>query len=211
MKISASFLGTKNIAKTLMDLNITDVDYIHVDIMDGKYVKNKTISFHELSNITYYTRKRLDVHLMVLNPLKVIDSYATLNVEYLTFHINIQDNLEHIFKRCRDYGIKIGLAINPDDDVSIVYPYLDKIDLVLLMSVNPGLPGQEFIKETIKKIKPLKEEINKRNVNVLLSMDGGITLDNVKEIQDIDILVSGSTITNSSNFQETINKLRSSK
>ena len=89
MKVSASFLGAKNIPKTLTDLNITDVDYIHVDVMDGKYVKNKTMSFKELANITYYTRKRLDVHLMVLNPLKLIDLYATLNVEYLTFHLDI--------------------------------------------------------------------------------------------------------------------------
>lgn len=208
MKISASFLGSKNIPKTLMDLNITDVDYIHVDVMDGKYVKNKTMPFSELSKINYYTRKRLDVHLMVLNPFKLIDSYATLNVEFLTFHINIQDDLEKIFKRCHEYGIKIGLAVNPEDDVNIVFPFLEKIDLVLLMSVKPGLPGQEFIKDTLKKIKPLKEEIKRQNLHTLISMDGGINLDNCQDLQDIDIIVSGSTITKSDDFQATITKLR---
>lgn len=210
MKVSASFLGAKHISKTITDLNVTDVDYIHVDVMDGKYVKNKTMPFSELSNINYYSRKRLDIHLMVESPLKLIDSYATLNVEYLTFHVDIRDDLEKIFTRCNDYGIKIGLAVNPKDDVSIVYPYLEKIDLVLLMSVEPGLPGQEFIKSTLSKINTLKEEIKKRKVNTLISVDGGINLENAKYLKDIDILVSGSTIINSSNYQDTITKLRNS-
>lgn len=208
MKISASFLGSKNIPKTLMDLNVSDVDYIHVDIMDGKYVKNKTMPFSELSQITYYTRKRLDVHLMVKNPLKLIDNLASLNVEYLTFHIDISDNLDKIFARCHDFGIKIGLAINPTDDISIVYPYLDKIDLVLIMGVNPGLPGQELIKSVLAKINTLKDEIKKRKLNTLISFDGGVNLENCDYLKDVDILVSGSTIINSPNLQEIITKLR---
>ena len=208
MKISASFLGSKNIPKTLMDLNVSDVDYIHVDIMDGKYVKNKTMPFSELSQITYYTRKRLDVHLMVKNPLKLIDNLASLNVEYLTFHIDISDNLNKVFERCHDYGIKIGLAINPCDDVSIVYPYLDKIDLVLLMGVNPGLPGQELIKSVLGKINTLKDEIKKRKLDTLVSFDGGVNLENCDYLKDVDILVSGSAIINSPDLQEIITKLR---
>lgn len=208
MKVSVSFLGCKNIGKLLKELNITDVDYIHVDVMDGKYVKGKTMSFNELSTISFYTRKRLDVHLMVKNPLKLIDNYASLNVEYLTIHTDISDNLEKVFKRLREYGIKIGLAINPKDDVSVVYPYLDSIDLVLLMSVEPGLPGQEFIKTTLSKINTLKEVIKRRNLNTLISVDGGVNLENVKYLKDCDIVVSGTTITKSDNYQETITKLR---
>lgn len=208
MKISASFLGAKNIPDTLTKLNVTDVDYIHVDVMDGKYVKNKTMPFSELCNISYYTRKRLDVHLMVEKPLKLIDDYATLNVEYLTFHVDIKDDLEKVFKRCMDYGIKIGLAINPKDDISIVYPYLDKIDLVLLMSVEPGLPGQEFIKETLNKIKKMRAHLKKNNLNTLISVDGGVNLLNIKDLKDVDVIVSGSTITKSDDYQEIITKLR---
>lgn len=208
MKVSASYLGVKNIPKVLRELNITDVDYIHVDVMDGKYVKGKTMSFNELSGISFYTRKRLDVHLMVKNPLKLIDNYATLNVEYLTIHVDIGDDLEKVFTRLKDYGIKIGLAVNPKDDVSIVYPYLEKIDLVLLMSVEPGLPGQEFIKSTLSKINMLKDEIKKRKLNTLISVDGGINLENIKYLTDVDIIVSGTTITKSNDFQETITKLR---
>ena len=176
--------------------------------MDGKYVKGKTMSFNELSTIGNYTRKRLDVHFMVERPLKLIDLYATLNVFCITVHLNIQDDLEMIIKRCSDYGIKIGLAINPDQDVSLVYPYLDKIDLVLLMGVNPGLPGQEFIKSTLTKINTLKKEVEKRKLNTLISVDGGVNLDNAKYLKDCDILVSGSTITKSNDYQETITKLR---
>ena len=208
MKISASFLGVPNIASTLRKLNVTDVDYIHVDVMDGKYVKNKTLPFSEYSTIPNYTRKRLDVHLMVKSPLKMIDDYATLNVQFISVHLDINDNIDKIIERCHLYGMKVGIAINPKDDITKVYPYLKKIDLVLIMSVEPGLPGQEFIKSTLSKINTLKEEIKKQGLNTLISVDGGITLDNVKYLRDVDIIVSGSTITKSPDFQDTITKLR---
>lgn len=208
MKISASFLGCKKIGKTLSDLNLTDVDYIHVDVMDGKYVKGKTMPFSELSTIGNYTRKRLDVHFMVSKPLKLIDLYATLNVFCLTFHLDILDDLNLIINRCRDYGIKVGIAVNPSQDISLVYNYLDKIDLVLVMGVNPGLPGQKFIEDTPTKINTLRKEIEKRKLNTLISVDGGVNLENVKYLQNCDILVSGSTITNSNDYQEIITKLR---
>lgn len=208
MKISASFLGCKKIGKTLSDLNLTDVDYIHVDVMDGKYVKGKTMPFSELSTIGNYTRKRLDVHFMVSKPLKLIDLYATLNVFCLTFHLDILDDLDLIINRCRDYGIKVGIAVNPSQDISLVYNYLDKIDLVLVMGVNPGLPGQKFIEDTPTKINTLRKEIEKRKLNTLISVDGGVNLENVKYLQNCDILVSGSTITNSHDYQEIITKLR---
>ena len=98
--------------------------------------------------------------------------------------------------------------INPKDDITKVYPYLNKIDLVLVMSVEPGLPGQEFIKSTLSKINMLKEEIKKQGLKTLISVDGGVTLDNVKYLRDVDIIVSGSTITKSPDFQDTITKLR---
>ena len=208
MKISASFLGAKNIPKYLTELNITDVDYIHVDVMDGKYTLNKTMPYSEMSEIRYYTRKRLDVHLMVERPLKYIDDYATLNIEYLTVHLDIKGDLDKVFNRLHDYGIKVGLALNPKDNVESIIPYLKKIDLVLVMSVVPGLPGQEFIKSTLTKINALKDEIKREKLNTLISVDGGITLENAKYLKDVDIIVSGSTLINSNNLQETITKLR---
>ena len=208
MKISASFLGVKNIGETLRKLSVTDVDYIHLDVMDGKYTIKKTLSFKEFKSITNYTKKRLDVHLMVKNPLKMIDDYATLNVEYLTVHMDSGSNLLDVFDRLSKYGIKKGLAVNPKDDIEKVYDYLDKIDLVLVMSVYPGLPGQTFIDDTYPKIEALRNEIKKRKLKTLISVDGGINLENVKNLKDVDIIVSGTTITSSDNFQETITALR---
>lgn len=208
MKISVSYLGSKNISKTLKEIDKTDADYIHVDVMDGKYVKKKTMSFSELENISYYTQKRLDVHFMVRNPLKYIDDYASLNVFCMAFHLDIKDNLEKVIERAKMYGIKVGLVLNPKDDINLLDPYLDKIDLVLVMTVVPGLPGQKIIPEVIPKIKVLKDKLEEENRNILISVDGGINLDNRRVLNDADILVSGSFITNSDNYQETITKLR---
>lgn len=208
MKIAVSYLGVKNVFSFIKELDKTDVDFIHVDVMDGKYVKNKTMSFKELSNISYYTQKRLDVHFMVRNPLKYIDDYADLNVSYMSFHLDTKDNLDAIIKRTKMYGIKVGLVLNPDDEIEKVLPYLEQIDLILIMTVTPGKSGQNLIKDVIPKIYDLKKEINRRKLNVLLSADGGINLDNKKLLEGCDILVCGSCITKSNNYQETITALR---
>ena len=208
MKISASFLGVKNIPKFLTELNVTDVDYIHVDVMDGKYTINKTMPYNELKAISNYTRKRLDVHLMVEHPLKFIDDYATLNVEYLSVQIDSKDNLDKVFSRLHDYGIKVGLAISPKDDIELLKPYLKKIDLVLVLAVTPGFPGQDFQKSTLSRINALKDEIKREKLKTLISVDGGVTIPNSKYLKDVDIIVSGTTISNSENLQETITKLR---
>lgn len=208
MKIGASFLGSKNIPMVLEKLNVTDVDYIHVDVMDGKYVKKKAMSIGDLSCITNYTRKRLDIHLMVKKPLKYLKTIVNLNVEYVNFHLDIKDDLDKVIDKYKQYGIKIGIAINPNQDIEEIYPYLDKIDLVLVMSVVPGLPGQEFIPESILKIKKLRDYINKEKKKILINVDGGINFLNVKDLKDADIIVSGSTILNSDNYQEAITKLR---
>ena len=207
-KLAASFLGSKNAGKALKKLNVTDIDLIHVDIMDGKYVKHKTMPFSELSTITYYTEKRLDVHLMVMKPLKWIDNLATLNVDCITVHKDIKDDLDTIIDRCHLYGMKVGIAVNPKQDIESVYNLLDKIDKVLIMSVEPGRSGQEFIPESIIKLNKLKREIVKRKIKIKISIDGGVNLLNIKDLKNADIIVSGSTILNSDDYQDTITKLR---
>lgn len=209
-KLAASFLGSKNAGLALRKLNITDIDFIHVDIMDGKYVKHKTMPFSELSTITYYTEKRLDVHLMVQKPLKWIDNLATLNVDCITVHLDIKDDLDDIIDKCHMYGIKVGIALNPDQEIDTIFDLLDSVDKVLIMGVYPGRSGQEFIPESIIKLNNLKEEIKKRHLKTIISIDGGVNFLNIKDLKNADIIVSGSTILNSSDYQDTITKLRKS-
>lgn len=207
--LAASFLGSKNAGRVLKQLNVTDIDLIHVDVMDGKYVKNKCNSYKEVLEMSYYTQKRLDIHFMVNKPLKYIDDFASLNVFCMTFHLNIKNDLHKVIERCHAYGINVGLALEPNEDLSLLDEYLDDIDLILIMSVKSGLPAQEFIKETIPKVKKLRDKIKKEKRNILINVDGGINLENKNFLGDADILSVGSTITNSDNYAMIINELKS--
>lgn len=208
MKISASFLSSSNIPADLKKLNETDVDYIHVDIMDGKFVPNKTMPFSEMKNIYKYTDKRLDVHLMVEDPSKYIPLYAELNTEYITFHVELMDKVEENLELIKSYGIKCGLAIKPNTPVKSLVPYLPLLDLVLVMSVEPGRGGQTFILESENKIKEVRALLNSYHSKAIINVDGGIEESTKKMCQECDILTSGSYIIRSESFQEQIDSLR---
>lgn len=208
MKISASFLSSSNIPVDLKRLNETDVDYIHVDIMDGKFVPNKTMPFSEMKNIYKYTDKRLDVHLMVEDPSKYIPLYAELNTEYITFHVELMDKVEENLELIKSYGIKCGLAIKPNTPVKSLVPYLPLLDLVLVMSVEPGKGGQAFISESEDKIKEVRTLLNSYHSKAVINVDGGIDESTKKMCQECDILTSGSYIIRSESFQEQIDSLR---
>lgn len=208
MLISTSFLSSKNIPNDLVKLNETSTDYIHVDIMDGKFVKNKTMPFSEMKHIYKYTSKRLDVHLMVANPEKYIDDYSTLNTEYITIHIEIDGDIEKYLKKIKDYGIKCGLAIKPDTKVSELVPYLPLLDLIIVMSVEPGEGGQEFIIDSSNKIDELRVLLREYQSDAKISVDGGVNFDTKRYCNNSDILVSGSYIINGNDFEEKISSLR---
>lgn len=208
MLISTSFLSSKNLIHDLRELDKTDTDYIHVDIMDGKFVKKKTMPFKEMRNIYKYTNKRLDVHLMVKNPKRYIEDYASLNTEYISFHIESDENIEKNLQLIKEYGIKSGLAISPDTEIKELVPYLPLLNLVLVMSVEPGAGGQDFIVKTKDKIKELKILLSEYNSDVKISVDGGINDVTKKYCTDCDILVSGSYIINGDDLQEKIDSLR---
>lgn len=208
MKISASFLSSKDVVLDLKKLDQTDVDYIHVDIMDGKFVKNKTMPFSEMKHIYKYTSKRLDVHLMVDDPKKYIPLYAELNTEYITFHIEVDKDIEECLKLIRNYSIKAGLSIKPNTKVSELIPYLPFIDMILVMSVEPGMGGQEFLIETEEKLREVRTLLNEYNSNAVINVDGGINDITSKYCYDADILTAGSYIVNSDDFQEKIASLR---
>ena len=204
-KVSVSFLSSKDVINDLIDLEASNCDYIHVDVMDGKFVKNKKLPFKVLDRMSYVMKKRLDVHLMVNDPTKFIDQYATLNTEYITIHVELGD-INKYLDLIKTFGIKCGIAINPDTDIKLLEEYLDKIDLILVMSVFPGAGGQSFMEETTDRINKIKSMIDKRNI--LISVDGGINDKTISKVSNSDIVVSGSYIINGDDFQEKINSLR---
>ena len=208
MKVGVSFFSSKDIVRDLKILNDTDVDYIHVDIMDGKFVSNKTMPFKEMRHISDFTDKRLDVHLMVEDASKYIPLYAELNAEYITIHIEIDEDIESDLKLIKSFGIKAGLSIKPDTKVSELVPYLPYIDQVLIMSVEPGAGGQAFIPESENKIKEARALLKSYNIDAIISVDGGVNDTTIKMCRDADMVVSGSYVVLSENFQEKISSLR---
>lgn len=211
MLVSVSFLSSKDIPKFLTKLNDTDINYIHVDVMDGVYVKNKTMPFREMRHISDYTSKRLDVHLMVKNPLKYISDYASLNTEYITIHKDIEDDLLTCLKEIKSYYIKTGIALKDEDEIKDIIPYLPYIDLLLIMSVTPGAGGQSFQDEAVSKMKEaqiLKKEYSK-DFSFIVSVDGGINADTIAKVNNyVDMVVSGSYLSRSTDLQEAIDTLR---
>ncbi len=206
-KISVSFLSSKDEQKDILKINRTSADYIHVDVMDGKFVKKKHKPYKMLYKMGNTVAKRLDVHLMEKNPLKHINYFAAMNAEYISVHVEL-DKVDKYLDLIKEYGIKCGLAINPDTDVSILLPYLSKIDLIIIMSVYPGKGGQPFIEDTYKRILKVKKMIVSKKVKVKISVDGGVTAEEAKKLDFVDIIVSGSYVTNSDNFEVAINTLR---
>ena len=208
MKVSASFLSSKNPPLDISKLNDTDVDYIHVDVIDGEFAPKKTMPFSEMRQIYKYTNKRLDIHLMCNYPSKFIKNYSELSCEYISFHIESKEDITKNIELIHDYGIKAGLVLSPNTKVSTLIPYLPFIDLILVMSVEPGIGGQKFIDGTDKKIDEIRNLINEYNLNIVINVDGGINDVSVYNCKKADIVTSGSFILNSDNFQDQINKLR---
>lgn len=203
-EVSTSFLKEGSYSNYIEMLNNSNTDYIHFDVMDGKFVENKNLSIKELEKYLKMSKKKNDVHLMVKNPKEYIKTLSIYNISYLTIHKEIE-NYKEMIKLIKSYGIKPGLAINPETDIEDVFEDLKNVSLVLLMSVHPGKSGQEFIEETTNKISVLKEEIIKKNLNVKISIDGGIKEEVLEKIKDVDIVVSASYILNDLN---NINKIK---
>lgn len=209
MKVSTSFLSCKKILPAIYYLSLTDADYLHVDFIDGKFVDGKKIPFRKLKKIRKLSSKRLDVHLMTSNLDKYIRKFTLLNCEYISFHVEATKNIEKYIRLIHSYGIKCGLAINPDTDITVLEPYLDMIDLILVMSVKPGYGGQKFIESTPEKLSKLKDYLKENKAKITISVDGGINNETVKLVKPyVDMIVSGSFVTSSTNYQEQINILK---
>lgn len=208
MKISTSLLDASDRISSVDKLNQTGISYLHIDVMDGKMVDN--IQFQdmdEIKSISNLSRFKLQIHLMVEDVSSYLDRFIGLNIESITFHLETkQDILENI-QRIHDMGYRCGIAICPDTDIQDIYPYLDKIDMILLMSVIPGCGGQSFILDTKDKIIMLKNYIDKNHLSVLIEVDGGINDKTISLVKDADVAVVGSYIVRSDNYIERVNSL----
>ena len=209
MKISASFLSIKEDVKiNIKKLDQTTIDYLHLDIMDGYFVDNKTWGIKEVLETLNDTSKPLDVHLMVRDIFKYIDNYKALKPVFITFHLEATSNPLEVIDYLKQNNIKVGMSIKPNTEISELEPYLSYLDLVLIMSVEPGMGGQSFIKNSIEKIELLNQLRKENNYHYLIEVDGGINDDTAKFCEKADILVVGSYITNSADYQNQINKLQ---
>lgn len=211
MKIAVSFISSNySEIETIKRIEETDADYIHVDLMDGKFVENKNYTFNDILKLLGQTKKKLDVHLMAINPEKYIEEYAMLNTEYLTFHYEAIKNHQELINKIKEYGLKVGMSIKPGTSIKEIEYLLPFLDQVLVMSVEPGAGGQEFIYEIIAKIQDLDALKKHHNYSFVISVDGGIRPDNIAmlKVNHVNLVVSGSFVCKSADYQEKINELR---
>lgn len=210
MKVSVSILGLDDRKKAISLLNNTNCDYIHIDVMDGSFVPNKQFTTEEINNLEIISKKKFDVHLMVDNPREYIENLDISNIEYIIVHSEIDKDIDELLDLIKSYNVKCGLSIKPNTDISILTPYLNKLDLILVMSVEPGFSGQEFISNSLDRVSKLKQIIKNNNLDIVMAIDGGINGSNASLVKKsgIDMVVSGSYVTNSLDYQDKINDLR---
>ena len=206
MKLSVSILNAKDKEKTIKELNKTDISYFHIDVMDNIFVSQYSFSYQEVIELSNLSEKQLDVHLMHNNPLSYIEKIKDLkNIEYITIHLEIDKDIKYILNKIKDYGYKRGLSIKPNTNIDKIKPYLDDIDLILVMTVEPGYGGQPFLEDSPNRIKEIKRLIKDRDI--LLEVDGGINNKNLNLVKEADIAVVGSYITTSDDPISRINNL----
>ncbi len=206
--LSANFL---QLQKDCEMLDRSQADWFHLDVMDGRFVPNISFGPMVVEFIRNTTKKCCDVHLMIEEPEKYAEAFKKAGADNLTVHYEACRHLHRNIQQIKQLGMKAGVAINPHTPVDVLKDILKDIDLVCVMSVNPGFGGQSFIPHTIHKIKQLKEMINEQLLNVQIEIDGGVTLDNARTIIDAgaDILVAGNTVFKSANPTATIDALKS--
>ncbi len=205
--LSANFA---NLQKDIEIINNSEADYFHIDVMDGVFVPNISFGFPVIKQINALAKKPLDVHLMIVNPDNYIEDFKNVGANILTVHYEACNHLHRTIQNIKENGMKAGVSLNPHTSVDVLQDVINDIDIVLIMSVNPGFGGQKFIENTYNKIKQCKELIKKNNANTLIEVDGGVNNLNAGKLVEngADILVAGNYIFKSDDMQETIALLK---
>ncbi|WP_318344290.1 ribulose-phosphate 3-epimerase [Flagellimonas baculiformis] len=199
-----------NLQRDIEMVNLSEADWFHLDIMDGMFVPNISFGMPVVEAIAKHAKKPLDTHLMIVDPDRYIKTFAELGVAHLTVHYEVCPHLHRTLQAIKAEGMKAGVAINPHTSINLLEDTIQDIDIVLVMSVNPGFGGQSFIENTYQKVKDLKNLIQKKNAKTLIEIDGGVNAANAKKLVEhgADVLVAGSFVFKSENPVETIKDLK---
>lgn len=206
--LSANFM---NLRQDVEMINNSEADWLHLDIMDGVFVPNISFGFPVLAGLKNACTKKLDVHLMIVEPQKFIHEVASIGAYMMNVHYEACTHLHRTISAIKEAGMKAGVTLNPHTPVSLLEDIIQDLDMVLLMSVNPGYGGQKFITHTLEKTKALKEMINRKGLDTLIEIDGGVNLQTGKQLIDAgaDVLVAGSFVFKAQDPIQTIHELKS--
>ena len=188
-----------------------NAEYLHIDVMDGHYVNNISFGIPVIQSIRKYTDMKFYTHLMITNPEKYIKAFADAGSDNITFHLECSDDPDKLIEEIRSLGLSAGISIHPDTPVEKVFPYIGKVDIILIMTVYPGFGGQGYLPSSNERIAKLRKAIDEQDADTIISVDGGITLANVKEVYDAGarLFVAGSTVFNAEDPAKAIEDLKS--